>query len=1270
MFVEKIIRSQTAQIMHEFNTCLLLEKSEASLSPQQLQNSKDSLAKVRIGSFTALALKIAQFVLNFFDKPSQSIQALFEADKLASRLIQNYTDLLADPNAQIDDAGFTYDVSVERLKNSLSKTDGKKLKITMVGVEYAGIKKHGGLAEAIEGLSRALFDAGHEIELIFPKYSHLAPDIEKKLTQPEKYKDSEGNPYLVYEAKVHGVCCKFIEHPSFKLDPQEPSIYSNDFSKLAERFASFSSLAADLILDQGDTDIVHLHDWHVAGVGLKLKKELACQTKKKKSPALVFTFHNNQRPMQGRLSAGAYSYDPVVHGYIKHGIIHRSENLFAETLLQADAITTVSEKFGKESQEVARGEGISCAVRQAARVGKLTGILNGANLDRWQPASDATLCKWKSIEDGSSLYLGYKEDDEDLMQQKALIRDQLQKWLHKFMPRVKFNCQKPIVTYIGRFDSKQKGIDRLEAAIEATLKNGGQFICMGTGEDERAKHTLDRLQSKYKDGVLFLRDRVTSSGKLFYQEGDSQRPGIGSLVRACTNFTFIPSRFEPCGLVQFEGWQFGSFAIGANTGGLADSISHGKNGFLFEDHPAETIREALSYWKSLSPQEQKSATQTLMTEVRRMGWAQAARKYEIVYQAALQKRDIKPLSTLESLKYRNLASAEDVHSPEEHYLSQFYLHQQDSAYLKALHKTLPQEIQLNVPSPHGQKVDFSLYQKLGSFPDGTFAVSAPHAKKVELVLTDGEETQTRSVFMKNEGGVWKAKVSDLPAGQKYQYRIDGQIKIDPYARQNTPVTKGGMTPYSVVTNSAHVWDDQDWIKERNQAAGTSKPMSIYELHLESWKRKDGQPLNYRELAQELIKYCKETGYTHVELMGILDHPDVRSWGYQVTGFFAPNSRMGSADDFKYLVDQLHQNKIGIILDFVPAHFASDSFGLDRFDGSPQYEAHGSSYSFSFRNWFFNYGAKHFDFKKKEVREFLISSAMYWIREMHIDGLRLDCVRSLLNSEDTDSAELFLADLNTIIHNHGQGAISIAEEFSGDLRVTRSPLLNGFDFDMKWHAGFGHLLLQYFKAAPQERKQAYHSLRDAIQCDNFHKQILTLSHDQANEFAELNQKIKDPVQRAAQMRAVLSFLMCLPGKKLHFMTAATANTDKWTDSVANSQPGWLDSHPQELKMTQMMSKLHKLYQKESAFYEFDENGKDLQWLEDANQHIHAYRRKNSKGQSFICMHNFTGEKAKVPVQYVREVFNSEDPNFEGRGAILDESIEIAPLSTIILQEFAQ
>ncbi len=1271
MIVQKIVQARTLAINNQITACLEQEKRVDTLSSNSLCVSKAALEKIRLNRLIIGIFKIVNFVFKIFNRNYSDIDHLLELNILTNRLIQNYSQLIADPNAQIDDAGFVYDVSAERLKKSLGFSD-KPVKITMVGVEYAGLIKQGGLAEALEGLSCALSDLGHKVQLIFPKYNNLPEEIAKDLKNPQIYRDSDGEEYKVYRKEVDGISCQFIEHPSFDLGLERPNVYGPDFTSQADRFASFSALAADLIYQQKNTDIIHLHDWHVAGVGLKLKKDHEEEWAAGKIPPVVFTFHNNQRAMQGRLSPGIYSYDPIIKGYQDRGIINHNDNLFVRILMEADAITTVSESFGTESQQVELGSGVSFAVRQAARVGKFTGILNGANLKRWDPKTNPMLCNWKDVETGEAVDLSYSAESPDLWQQKEKARGQLQKWVGKYKADVKIDFSKPLVTFIGRFDSEQKGIDRLEAGIKATLKKGGQFICMGTDEDKTAKEILDRLEKKYKKGVFFIRDFRDKSGKLFYQQGNGEQPGIGSLIRAASDFVLIPSRFEPCGLVQFEGWQFGSLAIGSKTGGLADSITP-KNGFLFTGDPTAAIEEALENWQKLGIKEREEIIRKVMVDVKQFDWKQAAEKYRLVYANAMKRRAIRQMQTptIECLKYGKISpGGPKGDSPEENYLSEFYFQNRDSVYLSPLYQQLARQGRGDLPSPYGKQVDFAKYEKLGSFPDGRFAVSAPNAKKVELLLVSDDEQRVQIFEMTQTAQCWAVTVPHLKHGQKYQYRIDGQIKIDPYAKSHISKHPKKI-PYSLVTISEHKWQDESWIKQRKKSAGQSRAMNIYEVHPISWKKRDGRPLNYREFSHELLAHCKEHKYTHVELMGILEHPRDKSWGYQVSGYFAPTSRMGSVDDFKYLVDLLHQNQIGVFLDFVPAHFDRSSFGLDRFDGSHQYDAHGFKHFFSLRNWFYSYSSKHFDYQKREVREFLISSAMYWIKEMHIDGLRVDCVSSMtLGSEHPESANLFLRDLNAVIHNHGQGAISIAEEMEGNKSATVSPAQDGLDFDLKWHAGFMHYMFLYFNTPPRKRAKYYDFIRRGICCDDFNKQILIMSHDQANAFSKLNRKIKNPQKREAQARAIHSLMMCLPGKKVNFMATEGAPLANWGDYVFKKDSGWFDDHILDPKFRAMMVRLNELYQTESAFHEFDASGKDLEWVDDPHRLIHAYRRKNSKGESFICMHNFTDDTERtIRIKGGWEIFNSDSIEFGGAGRVNSKPgiFKVPPLSTIIVKE---
>ncbi|ADI37809.1 glycogen/starch synthase [Waddlia chondrophila] len=1210
-----------------------------------------------------------------------------------------------------------YDVSTEGVLGDLSETLLEKpITVTMVGVEYAGLVKQGGLAEALEGLSRGIKEQNEQnrVKLIFPKYSHLPKNIQEQLHDPVVHSGKNGT-FNVYRLDINGVECYFIEDPSFVLSEEKPDIYGPDMQTQATRFAKFSELAAELIWEQKDTDVIHLHDWHVSGVGLKLKQDHQEEWQSGEIPPVLFTFHNNNRCAQGRILLGAYNYDPVVKGFQDSGITSKNDNLFVSTLMSADAMTTVSEMFGLESQQEKFGEGVSFAVRQAAKVGKLVGIVNGTNTDRWDPKTDPLLVKWKDLKSGEPLNLSYGPDDEDILEKKGLAREQLQLWTEKYMPESKIDFSKPLVTFIGRFDSYQKGVDKFEEAIEATLENGGQFIAMGMGEDPEAARILDKLEKKYKEGVLFVRDYKDPDGRIHFQQGNAERPGMGSLLRAVSDFLYVPSRFEPCGLVQFEGWLFGSLAIGSNTGGLADTIispekeENAFNGFLFEregsvdNSAAAVVAKSLKFWGEQSDSSKRAIMSRLMKEGKKYGWHSSPRgftpaeKYRFSYENA--KRRIGNRGRQENSVYRIDAVAREIvvdpakkaeTFPEESYMQQYYQSGLDSAELYQTYSTVPTDWRIAVPSPYGKHVNHTRYNEYGAFyreDETTFRVYAPHALGVKVRLYDEQENLfCEAPMKKNSKGEWETIFGQIKQGQRYHYVVDGKIKIDPYSRSYTSFSNKHQAPYSIVTHSTFEWNDKEWMTQRESDKGKPKPMSIFEFHPTTWKRKERKPLNYRELASELVKHCKKVGYTHVEPMGILEHFYEESWGYQVSGYFAPNSRMGSVDDFKFMVDHLHANGIGIIMDWVPAHFAKDDYGLMDFDGSNLYEASGLKYQLSIRKLAFSYGCKHFDYSKKSVREFLISSAAFWLKEMHIDGLRVDCVRSMLNSEDQQSANQFMRDLNAVVHEHCPGAVTIAEEYSGDTSVTKPVWLDGLGFDMKWHVGWLKGALSFFKISPKNRSKRYEELKKAIQSDNFHKQVMALSHDDFHSkgLIALTPDLTEE-EKLANLKAMLSFMMCLPGKKLLFMGSDSGNENSWLEAFA-SHESFADPSREKEEILEMIARLNTLYREHKELWESDNNGHDLEWIEDPEKKVHAYRRKSSSGDSCVCLHNFTDKERTFTIKCSAnsieaplEIFNSDAVEFGGSGQInlavdivsgskgKSYKVTIPPLTTVMMKE---
>lgn len=1219
-----------------------------------------------------------------------------------------------------------YDISIERVINNLPNfISNKPLTVTIVGIEYAGLIKQGGLAEAIEGLCRGLKEenSDNKIQVIFPKYKPLPENIEKNMGNPIQHFTSDGEIYNVFLQEINGIEIHFIDHDAFHLD-STLNIYGPDYPLMAQRFATFSQIAAEYIYELNNSDVIHLHDWHVSGVALKLKKQHKKEWKEGKIPPIVFTYHNNNRNSQGRVCTGPYSYDPVILGYQEKGIIKANENLFIKTLKIADAVTTVSENFAKESQRIDYGNGISFAVKEAAKVGKLTGILNGTDTNRWNPESDHHLKNFRDIDTGDRVDLSYGIHSENLFLKRKNAKNQLQKCLKHYFPGKKIDLSKPLVTFIGRYDSSQKGLDQFDDAIKAILENGGQFLSIGTNPDKEANKILKKIEKKYPEGVLIIRDtKIKETGKLFYQDGNETRLGIGSLIRASSDFIFIPSSFEPCGLTQFEGWLFGSLAIASKTGGLKDSIITLKknkekfNGYLFERGEIDknsslsiVIKEALTNWKLTTEQSHSDLMRELIINGKQNSWTSnkndlsPVQKYTIVYENAKKRISFRNQAQnhdkIDLLRYKLSSQVNKKNlntEKEESYLAKYYSKEYDSESLDMDFQKLPSKIRPQVPFPYGVQVNFNEYEKYGTFlvTEGTkFNLYAPKAKKIKLILVDDNGVITGKYALKQQDNDWSITLPFVKEGQKYYYLINGFKKIDPYARYFAKYDKKiAKLPLSVVTHCTFAWTDSDWLSKREKSVHSSMPMSIYELYPGYWKRNNGEALNYKELGVEVVNYCKKMGYTHVELMGILEHLSDSSWGYQVTGYFAPTSRYGSIEDFKFLINFLHQNKIGVILDWIPAHFDKADFGLKDFDGSNLYNANGLKYSLSIRRHFFKYGSKHFDFQKKKIREFLISSAIYWLKEMHIDVLRVDCIRSILESENKRSAHLFLRDLNAIIHKNMIGCYTIAEDFSGDRRMTASFGQLGFGFDRKWHAGWMHGTMSYFSKTCKERKKRYSNIYELINCDNFSKQVMFLSHDQVKSveyknLIDLFPNCKNQIEKFVNLRNMLSFMYCLPGKKLIFMGEDSGLNRPW-DTYVNTKESIqenIDLNCIETQKTQkMIKRLNDIYQNEKAMNEFDDNGNSLECIEDDKKIIHAYRRKSSDGEACLILHNFTDEKvANFKISFskiknnekikLRQIFNSEVEDLDSNNIfkILNSTdnsytIEIPPLSTIIIKE---
>ncbi len=577
---------------------------------------------------------------------------------------------------------------------------------------------------------------------------------------------------------------------------------------------------------------------------------------------------------------------------------------------------------------------------------------------------------------------------------------------------------------------------------------------------------------------------------------------------------------------------------------------------------------------------------------------------------------------------------------------------------------------------------FDLYNKLGAHlvkHEGKdkvrFAVWAPNAKLVTVMGDfNGWSKDSHQLYPRlDESGIWEGYFENVKKGMLYKYHIESQHnnykvdKTDPFANYNeiAPSTA------SIVWDLDYQWNDAQWIKERDKKNGHDSPVSIYELHMESWRRvpeEDNRPLTYREMAVQLVDYIKETGFTHVEFLPVMEHPFSGSWGYQVLGFFAPTSRFGTPQDFMYLVDTLHQNDIGVILDWVPSHFPGDEHGLHFFDGTYLYEHEDpkQGYHPDWSSYIFNYS-------RNEVRDFLISSAHYWLDKYHIDGLRVDAVASILyldysrkegewipnehGGNENIAAIEFIRDLNISIYERFPGVQTIAEESTAWPMVTRPTYAGGLGFGYKWNMGWMHDSLDYFSKDPVHRRYHHNQITFSIWYAFNENFMLSISHDEVvhGKGSLMNKMPGDEWQKFANMRLLLGYMYAHPGKKLLFMGSEFGQWKEWNHETSLD---WhlndLDNHQGLLKW---MKDVNETYKKYPALYEVDFEQRGFKWI-DANDSENSilsfirYDKDNANPVIVIC--NFTpipryNYLVGVPEEgYWNEILNSDAKIYGGSG----------------------
>lgn len=608
-----------------------------------------------------------------------------------------------------------------------------------------------------------------------------------------------------------------------------------------------------------------------------------------------------------------------------------------------------------------------------------------------------------------------------------------------------------------------------------------------------------------------------------------------------------------------------------------------------------------------------------------------------------------------------------------------------------------------------QGVHYRLFEVLGGHPcvhqgvSGVkFCVWAPSAMRVALVgdfnFWDGRINPMRSM---GQSGVWEIFIPGLKEGERYKFEIKTKegtlrVKADPFAISSEVRP---LTASIVARADRHLWGDEKWIEARGRQSYQNRPLNVYEIHLGSWKLKHGQVLNYREYATEISDYCHEMGYTHVELMPIMEHPFDESWGYQVSGFFGVTSRFGTPEDFQFFVDHLHQRGIGVLLDWVPGHFPSDDFSLARFDGTALYEHEDPKQGFHphWNTYIFNYG-------RREVANFLIASALFWIEQMHIDGLRVDAVASMLyldygreegnwvpnpygGKENIDAIE-FLKHLNSIVHKHFPGTMMIAEESTSFAGVTTPVEKGGLGFDLKWNMGWMNDTLRYFRQDPLFRRYHHNDLTFGLLYAFSERFILVLSHDEVVHGKKhlLYKMPGDEWQRFANLRLLLSYMLCQPGKKMTFMGSELAQGSEWW---CKEEIHWhLLQYPYHLGIQTLVKEMNHFYLNQAPLWERDFDHTGFEWVsfDDVDNSVISYRRKGSVNYELLCVHNFT--PAYHPIYYlplanvsqIQEVFTSDEEKYGGSGkkntsiTIVKtpknepQGIEIAlaPLSTMIFE----
>ncbi|WP_151082794.1 1,4-alpha-glucan branching protein GlgB [Nocardioides cynanchi] len=563
----------------------------------------------------------------------------------------------------------------------------------------------------------------------------------------------------------------------------------------------------------------------------------------------------------------------------------------------------------------------------------------------------------------------------------------------------------------------------------------------------------------------------------------------------------------------------------------------------------------------------------------------------------------------------------------------------------------------------------------GDVSGTSFAVWAPSARGVRLEgdfnSWDGREHPMRQL---GESGVWELFVPGVGAGTHYKFIVLGADGV--WSERADPMAYYAEVPpqtSSVVFESRHEWSDDAWMQRRRDEQPVHAPMSIYEVHLASWRKRDGRVLGYDQLIEELVPYVADLGFSHVELMPIMQHPFGGSWGYHVTSYFAPDSRFGDPDGFRRLVDAFHRAGVGVILDWVPGHFATDAWALARFDGTPLYEDPNPQ-----RGWHKEWGSHIFNFGRREVRNFLYANALYWLEEFHADGLRVDGVASMLyldyareegewspnihGGRENLEAVQFLQEMNATVYKRVPGISTIAEESTSWPGVTSATSADGLGFGFKWNMGWMHDSLNYLAHEPVHRAWHHNDLTFGLTYAFTENFVLPLSHDEVvhGKGSLLRKMPGDRWQQLANLRAYLAFMWAHPGKQLLFMGCEIGQESEWAES--RELDWWLLDHPEHLGVHHMVKDLNAAYAASPAVWSRDEDPASFEWIDanDAGRNTFSFIRRGAStgstdsGGEVVCVSNFSAVphsefRLGLPVAGEwHEVLNTDAASYSGSG----------------------